>query len=62
LDRFTRGELAGKELLAAFLMQVQHARDHLTRLVAEQQNRAQEPAGNPAPDRAEAAVNRKVNA
>jgi TRAP-type uncharacterized transport system substrate-binding protein len=49
LDKFTQGELAGKELLAAFLMQVQHARDHLTHLVKEPQDRPQEPAGKEIP-------------
>jgi TRAP-type uncharacterized transport system substrate-binding protein len=45
LDRFAEGELAGKELLSAFLIQVNHTRDYLARLVAEQQVRPQEPAG-----------------
>jgi hypothetical protein len=33
LDRFTTGELAGKELLASFLVHANDARDHLTRLI-----------------------------
>jgi TRAP-type uncharacterized transport system substrate-binding protein len=45
LDRFTRGELAGKELLSAFLVQANEARKYLTRLVAGQPDRSQEPAG-----------------
>jgi hypothetical protein len=33
LDRFTQGELAGKELLAGFLLQVNDARDFLSGLI-----------------------------
>jgi TRAP-type uncharacterized transport system substrate-binding protein len=40
LDRFTKGELAGMELLSAFLAQANGARDYLTRLVVEQKERA----------------------
>jgi TRAP-type uncharacterized transport system substrate-binding protein len=36
LDRFTDGELAGKELLAGFLTQADDARDYVTRLIRRQ--------------------------
>jgi hypothetical protein len=39
LDRFTQGELAGKELLAGFLAQVNDTRDYLTRLMGQRENR-----------------------
>jgi hypothetical protein len=38
LDRFTEGELAGKDLLAGFLAQVNDTRDYLTRLIVQRQD------------------------
>jgi TRAP-type uncharacterized transport system substrate-binding protein len=35
LDRFTEGELAGKELLSGFLEQANDTRDHISRLIRE---------------------------
>jgi TRAP-type uncharacterized transport system substrate-binding protein len=49
LDRFTRGELAGKELVSVFLVQANAARDHLARLVAEQHGRPPESVANEVP-------------
>jgi hypothetical protein len=37
LDRFTEGGLAGKELLAGFLLHIHDARDYLTRLIQRQE-------------------------
>jgi TRAP-type uncharacterized transport system substrate-binding protein len=45
LDRFTRGQLAGKELLSAFLAQVNDTRDYLAQLTVQQPDRPQESAG-----------------
>jgi TRAP-type uncharacterized transport system substrate-binding protein len=36
LDRFTQGELAGKDLLAGFLAQANHAREYVIRLIERQ--------------------------
>jgi hypothetical protein len=36
LNRFTEGEMAGKELLAGFLVHVHDARDYVTRLMQQQ--------------------------
>ena len=44
LDRFTRGELAGKELLAGFLLQVNDARDFVSGLIR-QNPAATKPSG-----------------
>jgi TRAP-type uncharacterized transport system substrate-binding protein len=49
LDLFTQGDLTGKELLSAFLLHVQHARDYLARLVQEHQDRPQQGAGKEVP-------------
>jgi len=45
LDRFTEGELAGRDLLAGFLVQVNEARDFLTRLMQRHEERFKIPAG-----------------
>jgi TRAP-type uncharacterized transport system substrate-binding protein len=45
LDRFTAGELGGKELLVGFLAQVADVRAHLMRLSARQGAPAEEPVG-----------------
>jgi len=47
LDRFTRGELAGKELLAGFLLQVNDGRDVLSGLIRQNPANASIPAGTP---------------
>jgi hypothetical protein len=44
LDRFTAGELAGKELLASFLVHANDARDHLTRLIRRSEHHVEEQA------------------
>jgi hypothetical protein len=47
LDRFTRGELAGKELLAGFLLEVNDARDFLSGLIRQDPANARIPVGTP---------------
>lgn len=47
LDRFTRGELAGKELLAGFLIQVNDTRDFISGLIGQSPAGATVPVGMP---------------
>jgi TRAP-type uncharacterized transport system substrate-binding protein len=42
LERFAQGDMAGKELLAGFLAQVNDTRDYLTRLIGQRENRMAE--------------------
>jgi TRAP-type uncharacterized transport system substrate-binding protein len=44
LDRFTEGELAGKDLLSGFLVQVNDARDLLRRLISQQETQREYPS------------------
>ena len=43
LDRFTEGELEGKELLGAFVTHVQGVYDHLSRLITARRGRSEGP-------------------
>jgi hypothetical protein len=47
LDRFTRGELAGKELLGGFLLQVNDTRDFLSGLMQQNPGSVTMPADTP---------------
>jgi hypothetical protein len=47
LDRFTRGDLAGKELLAGFLLDVNDARDFLSGLIRQNPANTPIPVGTP---------------
>jgi TRAP-type uncharacterized transport system substrate-binding protein len=48
LDRFTEGDLEGKELLGAFVTHVQGVYDHLSRLITARQGRPERPGEGPA--------------
>jgi TRAP-type uncharacterized transport system substrate-binding protein len=56
LERFTEGELEGKELLAGFLVQVNDARDHLTRLLQRPDGGRHEPGARAGTPWAEGAI------